>query len=413
MKFCKPSFDDFQNTYLTGKAQCVSLVLAGDLETPVGAYLKLSAKLGKGFLLESIEGGAARGRYSILGFSPDLIFQSDNAALTIQRGAHIETLQTPMFDAMREVLRESQMQLDEQTPSMAAGIYGVMSYNCVRQIERIGDEKAYPFKVPDVLLMRPTLTAVFDNVRDEITLVTPVRETGTDARAAYDAASAKLQDAANALQAPATATDAPQGFALQAPVSNTSEADYLQMVERAKSYVFAGDAFQIVLSQRFETPYPLSPFSLYRALRRTNPSPYLFFFDYDDFALVGSSPEICVQLKGDKITLRPIAGTIKRGSDNRQDKANAETLLADPKERAEHLMLLDLGRNDVGRVAKIGTVVVEEQFTIERYSEVMHIVSQVGGTLREGLDAIDVFKSRISGRNGLWRTKNSCHADYQ
>ena len=389
----KPSFDGFRTRYVAGKAQCVSLVLGGDLETPVGAYLKLSATLGKGFLLESIEGGAARGRYSILGFSPDLVFRSESENVTVQRGETSETISLPMFDAMRALLNESRIELDEQTSAMAAGIYGVMSYNCVRQIEHVGDEKTYPFKVPDVLLMRPTLTAVFDNVRDEITLVTPVRETGGNAQNAYDAACEKLNAAAKALQslppAPAKAAD----FEVKAPVSNTAEADYLQMVEQAKAYIFAGDAFQIVLSQRFETPFPLPAFSLYRALRRTNPSPYLFFFDYDDFALVGSSPEICVQLKGEKVTLRPIAGTIRRGGNAQEDKANAETLLADPKERAEHLMLLDLGRNDVGRIAETGSVVVEEQFTIERYSEVMHIVSQVGGTLRSGFDAIDVLKA--------------------
>ncbi|MGE0408764.1 MAG: anthranilate synthase component I family protein, partial [Amphiplicatus sp.] len=239
---------------------------------------------------------------------------------------------------------------------------------------------------------RPTITAIFDNIRQEVMLVAPVRpEPGLSARAAYARAGERLVDAASDLAAPLSAPLAEAGAPAAAIdiTSNMPEADYLGMVARAKEHIAAGDIFQVVLSQRFQSPFPAPPFELYRALRRTNPSPFLFYLDFDFFSLVGSSPEILVRVRDGEVTIRPIAGTRPRGATPEEDRALERELLADPKERAEHLMLLDLGRNDVGRAALMGTVAVTESFVIERYSHVMHIVSNVKGRLAPGVDPVD------------------------
>jgi anthranilate synthase component 1 len=248
-------------------------------------------------------------------------------------------------------------------------------------------------RVPDAVLLRPRIVAIFDAVKDELTVVTPVRpEPGIAARAAYDRAINRLIDVIDALDKPVDHAPEPADVALSGSVaSNTTPAEYKAMVARAKEYIAAGDIFQVVLSQRFEAPFPLPAFSLYRALRRVNPSPFLYFLDFDGFAIVGSSPEILVRVRDGEVTIRPIAGTRPRGKTPEEDKCLGEELLADPKERAEHLMLLDLGRNDVGRVAAIGTVKVTDQFFLERYSHVMHIVSNVIGALRPDQDALDAL----------------------
>ncbi len=397
MRLIEPGFADFEKNHAAGKPQVVYTRLAADLNTPVGAYIKLFEHFGEGFLLESVQGGAVRGRYSTLGFAPDLVLRADENGTQIHRGNAVKKDNKPFFASLRELLHESRIDMPENLPSMAAGIFELMGYDCVREIETIGDSKHDPLDLPRAHLLRPTLVVVFDNVRDEIVLVTPCRHNdASNAAALYEKASQKLRQAVSCLQKPAPESFDENCFAPAAPESNIRREDYLRMVERAKEYIFAGDAFQIVLSQRFETDFPLPPFKLYRALRRTNPSPYMFYFDLNessDFAIAGSSPEICVQLRGDRVTLRPIAGTTRRGKTPAEDKTLGEKLLSDPKERAEHLMLLDLGRNDVGRVAQTGTVEVEEQFALEYYSEVMHIVSQVGGKLRPGLDCIDVLKA--------------------
>jgi anthranilate synthase component 1 len=383
MKAAAPAYDNLKTGLASEKPQVVFTKLAGDLNTPVGAYLKLSAAFGAGFLLESVQGGAIRGRYSILGFAPDLILRADQADVTITQNGVTREAKKPLFETLRDVLAQSRLDLPEGLASMSAGIFGIMGYDCVREIEKIGRTKPDPLKLPRALLLRPTLIVVFDSVRDEITVVSPCR-------AGNKTANENLQKAVACLQASAPEASNKK-ISIKPPKSNTRREDYLKMVARAKEYIAAGDAFQIVLSQRFETDFSLPSFELYRALRRTNPSPYLFYFDFGDCALAGSSPEICVQLRGDKVTLRPIAGTIRRGKTAAEDKILGEKLLSDPKERAEHLMLLDLGRNDVGRVSEIGSVEVEEQFTLEHYSEVSHIVSQVSGKLKTGLDCIDVL----------------------
>jgi anthranilate synthase component 1 len=242
--------------------------------------------------------------------------------------------------------------------------------------------------------VRPTIIVVFDAVKDSITVVTPVRpEKGVDANTALKRAVERLSGVVASLDRPLDMSpgEADAGPLEVPPKSNTTPAEYKAMVARAKDYITAGDAFQIVLAQRFEAPFTLPPFSLYRALRRTNPSPYLYFLDFGGYAIAGSSPEILVKVAGDVVTIRPIAGTRARGATPHEDKALEDELLTDPKERAEHLMLLDLGRNDVGRVAEIGTVTVTDQFFVERYSHVMHIVSNVEGKLSPGHDALDAL----------------------
>ena len=280
---------------------------------------------------------------------------------------------------------------------MAVGLFGYLGYDLVRAVERLGPPPADTLKLPDAILLRPTITAIFDNVRDEITIVSPVwPEDGVTARTAYARACERVLDTISDLERPAPATPA-HTVPSRTPeiTSNTTLEEYLAVVERAKEYVRAGDIFQVVPSQRFRRPFALPSFALYRSLRRLNPSPFLYHLKFPGFAIVGSSPEILVRLRDGTVTIRPIAGTRKRGATASEDAALADELIADPKERAEHLMLLDLGRNDVGRVAEIGTVKVTGSFFIERYSHVMHLVSNVEGKLRDGFDAIDALAAGL------------------
>jgi anthranilate synthase component 1 len=277
---------------------------------------------------------------------------------------------------------------------MAAGVFGYLGYDMVRQMERLAPAKADPIGVHEAVMIRPTLMAVFDSVRDELTIVTPVRpQAGVSARAAYESAQARLDTLVAVLESPLdhVAPVADPLLLAQEPASNTSESRFLDMVAKAKDYIRAGDIFQVVLSQRFTSAFELPAFSLYRALRRVNPAPFLCYLDFGGFQIVCSSPEILVRVRDGKVTIRPIAGTRWRGQTQAEDEALAAELLADPKERAEHLMLLDLGRNDVGRVSEIGSVEVTEKFFIERYSHVMHIVSNVEGRMGAGHDNIDAL----------------------
>ena len=394
-----PEIDAFAAVYESGTAQVLRRVLVGDCETPVAAFLKLRhATEGPAFLLESVEGGAVRGRYSMIGLSPDLIWRCHRGKASTCRPALGETFADDArapFESLRALLDESAIPPGPETlPPMAAGVFGYLGYDMVRLMERLPEPKAHEAGVPDAILVRPTLMVVFDSVRDEIHLVTPVRQQpGIAARAAYEAAQDRLDAAVVALEGPLPAEAAIDIAALPNPeiVSNTSEAEFHAMVARAKDYIRAGDIFQVVLSQRFEAPFELPTFALYRALRRVNPAPFLCYLDFADFQIVCSSPEILVRLRDDTVTIRPIAGTRRRGATLEEDEALERELLADPKERAEHLMLLDLGRNDVGRVAQIGTVDVTDSFFVERYSQVMHIVSNVEGRIdprHDGLAAL-------------------------
>jgi anthranilate synthase component 1 len=361
--------------------------------------LKLAADRPYSFLLESVEGGAVRGRYSIIGLDPDILWRAN--------GDHAEINPAPLKDAtafqackggtlaaLRDLLEASRADIPHYLPPMAAGIFGYLSYDTVRLVEHLPAKKADPIGVPDALLMRPTIMVIFDAVKDEMTIVTTVRpQKRVSAKTAYSRAIDRLSEIQDALDTRSAQAPSANGFdaALAQATSNMAPADYMAMVNRAKEYIAAGDIFQVVLSQRFAVPFDLPPFALYRALRRVNPSPFLYFLNFGDFAVSGSSPEILVRVREGEVTIRPIAGTRPRGPTPEDDKRLATELLADTKERAEHLMLLDLGRNDVGRVAEIGSVQVTDSFFLEYYSQVMHIVSNVVGRLDGKHDAIDAL----------------------
>jgi anthranilate synthase component I len=395
----EPQASAFAKRYAAGEAQVVWTTLVADLETPVSAFLKIAGNRPLSFLLESVEGGAVRGRYSIIGLEPDVIWRSVAGKAEIDRASRgkksgFTPCQEAPLEALRALVAESRIELPDVLPPMAAGIFGYLGYDMVRLMEKLPSPNADPIGLPDAVLVRPTIVVVFDAVKDTITVVTPVRpEKGVSEKTALARASERLAIVVDALDQPLDHSAAKQngGSLTVLPTSNTTPAEYERMVKAAKEYIAAGDIFQVVLSQRFEAPFELPPFSLYRALRRVNPSPYLYFLDLGEFAIAGSSPEILVKVSNGVVTVRPIAGTRPRGATPHEDKALEVELLADPKERAEHLMLLDLGRNDAGRVSEIGTVKVTDQFFIERYSQVMHIVSNVEGALSSKHDAIDAL----------------------
>ncbi len=395
----RPSYDTFFRTFEAGHNQIVYTSLAVDLETPVSLFLKLSSTSQFSFLLESVTGGEVRGRYSIIGMDPDLIWQCQDNRSLINRSAPSRTgvferqLGCPL-ENLRNLLAESRIDLPVHLPQSAAGLFGYLGYDIARHVEHLPNINPDPLNLPDAFLIRPALIIVLDGIKSEVTIVAPAwKQREQDARTVFDASRQRVLAALKCLKRQlhpvATATMASTN--LPQPVSNFSASEYQAAVQKAREYIAAGDIFQVVPSQRWRQPFHLPPLALYRALRRTNPSPFLFFFDFGEFQIVGASPEILVRVFDDEVTIRPIAGTRPRGANPEADRVLEAELLADEKELAEHLMLLDLGRNDVGRVTKIGTVRPTEQFVIERYSHVMHIVSNVVGTLDDGKDALDAF----------------------
>ena len=393
-----PSQAAFRTAYDAGRGTLIWTTGVADLETPVAAYLKLAAGRANTFLLESIEGGSARSRYSIIGMEPDLVWRCRNGRAEVNRHARsaphaFAADERAPLDSLRALIAEARLDLPEHLPPMLGGLVGYLGYDMVRLMERLPDKNADALGLPDAILLRPTLFAVFDNVRDELTLAAPIYpQPGVSAQQAWDMAQSALAQADAALMRPLPHAAPPVALPPQPePESNMTQAEFMGIVERMKEYIVAGDAFQIVPSQRFSVPFALPPFSLYRALRRINPAPFLFFLDFGGFAVVGSSPEVLVRLRDGAVTIRPLAGTRPRGATRAEDERLEAELLADPKERAEHLMLLDLGRNDVGRVAALGSVRVVESFRVERFSHVMHISSTVEGRLRPELEALDAL----------------------
>ncbi|MCB9989150.1 MAG: anthranilate synthase component I [Rhodospirillales bacterium] len=382
-----PDLKTFQDHFNAGRSQLVWQWIAADLETPVSAYLKLCNNEAYSFLLESVEGGENIGRYSAIGLNPDLIW-------TFKDGDTLDTI--------KDLVRKCKIDhIERDMPPMAAsGLFGYMGYDMIRLIENIPDSNPDELGIPQSIMIRPTVMVIFDNVKHKMCVATPVRahknNSDQTARAAYDEAAGRIQDTLLALRAPVPyeALDNETQITLPLDVkSNVTPQEFYGMVEKAKDYILAGDIFQAVIGQRFSCDFDLPSFDLYRALRRVNPSPFLFHLNFDDFSLIGSSPEILVRVRGKKVTVRPIAGTRPRGKTPEEDKALAEDLLSDPKERAEHLMLIDLARNDVGKIAEIGSVKVTDQFFIELYSHVMHIVSNVEGTLRPDVNSFDALLS--------------------
>ena len=394
----RPDLAEFAAAYEANRAQVVWTSLVADLETPVSAMLKLAEGRPYSFLLESVEGGAVRGRYSAIGLKPDLIWRCFGTRAEVNRHARhdlakFEPCPGHALAELRSLIDEARIALPEGLPPMAAGLFGFMGYDMVRLMERLPDANPDPLGLPDAVFMRPTVMAIFDNIEDRVVIVTPVWPVpDLGARAAYDLARERLADVVADFDRGLPHRSDRHGVrSLPEPVSNVTRARYHEMVEAAKAYIRAGDIFQVVPSQRFSVPFDLPPFALYRALRRLNPSPFLFYLDFHGFALVGSSPEILVRLRDGTVVVRPIAGTRRRGATRAEDGELAKEMLSDPKELAEHLMLLDLGRNDVGRVAEIGTVRVTEKMAVEFYSHVMHIVSNVEGRIRPDRSALDAL----------------------
>ncbi|MFV0491511.1 MAG: anthranilate synthase component I [Pseudorhodobacter sp.] len=393
-----PDFTTFEKGWAEGRNQIVYARVAADLDTPVSLMLKLGEARGDTFMLESVTGGEVRGRYSVIGLKPDLIWRCLGREVEINREVRFDpTAFQPAgkdpLASLRALVSESAIKMPQDLPAIAAGLFGYLGYDMIRLVENLPDVNPDPLELPDAVLMRPSVVAVLDGVKGEVTIVAPAwAASGLSPRAAYAQAAERVMDALRDLdRAPHAGRDFGEVSPPGKPVSNFTHDGYKAAVEKAKDYIRAGDIFQVVPSQRWSQRFELPPFALYRSLRRTNPSPFMFFFNVGGFQVVGASPEILVRLREGEVTIRPIAGTRKRGTTPDEDRANEQDLLSDKKELAEHLMLLDLGRNDVGRVARIGTVRPTEKFIIERYSHVMHIVSNVVGEIREGEDALSAL----------------------
>ena len=388
---------DAQAALAAGKPGFVWRCQVADTETPVAAALKL-IEPGRGdFLLESVEGGSIRGRHSLIGLAPDLVFRAHGAAAEINRSwahdrdAFVAAAQ-PTLAALRALVAECRADVPPGLPPALSCLVGYFGYETVGLVETLPQPASDPLALPDMIFVRPTTILVFDRLADTLYLVAPVWPTeGADPAAQVAAAEERLDTVAARL----AATSLPVQVRADATNIDYTPAlaagRYGAMVAAAKDYILAGDIFQVVLAQRFSAPFALPPFELYRSLRRINPSPFLYHLDLPGFALIGSSPEILVRVRDGRVTIRPIAGTRPRGRTAAEDDANRESLLADPKERAEHLMLLDLGRNDVGRAAAPGTVQVTDSYGVEFYSHVMHIVSNVVGDLAPTHDALDAL----------------------
>ncbi len=394
-----PSFAEFEAGYRRGLNQIVYTRLAADLDTPVSLMLKMSAAGDNSFVLESVTGGEIRGRYSIVGMNPDVIWQCRDGVAWIRKlarsgGADWTREPGDTLASLRKLIENGRVELPEELPASSAGLFGYLGYDMVRLVERLPDINEDPLGLADAILIRPTVVAVLDGVKGEVTVVSPAwSDSGLSAEDAFGAAQERVMGAVRSIEtrSPSPCRDLGASTSPGKAESGIAKAEFLQMVERAKHYISEGDIFQVVPSHRWTQPFDLPPFSFYRALRRTNPSPFMFFFNFGEFQVIGASPEILVRVFGREITVRPIAGTRPRGATAAEDKDLADELLADAKERAEHLMLLDLGRNDVGRVSRTGSVVPTEMFAIERYSHVMHIVSNVVGELSEEHDALSAL----------------------
>ncbi len=396
--------DDGQalNQLTAGKAALVWRSIVADTETPVSAFLKLYEEGRGDFILESVEGGAVRGRYSLIGIAPDLLFRADGDAAEINyewltsRDAFAST-QIGTMASLRALVSDCRIDMPDGLPPAFACLVGYFGYETIGLVEKLPRPTANPIGLPDMLFVRPTVILVFDRLADRLFIASPVWPGEGNPAVRISRAVERIEDVAAKLSLPLPMTRSGissnnanlSGKGNPTPVIPPGH--YQQMALKAKEYIAAGDIFQVVLAQRFTMPFTLSPFSLYRSLRRINPSPFLYHLDMPGFALTGSSPEILVRLRDGDVTIRPIAGTRPRGKSATEDAANRASLLADPKERAEHLMLLDLGRNDVGRVTDGGTVTVTDSYMVEFYSHVMHIVSNVVGRLAKGKDAIDAL----------------------
>jgi anthranilate synthase component 1 len=402
----EPTLEEARELAAKGNVVPVRARFVDDCETPVSAFLKLRAGEPEGapcFLLESAEQGQV-GRYSFVGIRPRALLRWSGGALSEWGGDAVDLASEPAetseapdpYAALSACMDRFRPAPVEGLPPFAGGAVGFFGYDLVRTVEPLGEPNPDPLGLPDMALMVTDVLLAFDHLRHELTIMACAfadDDGGLDA--AYERAAAQIAEVRERLRA---AVPAPERPALAEPprfASNVEREEFEAAVERIVSYVHAGDAFQVVPSQRFSAPAPVEAFSIYRGLRVVNPSPYMYFLDFGDFQIAGASPEPLVKVNGRRVETRPIAGTYPRGANEEEDRRLAERLVEDPKERAEHVMLVDLGRNDLGRVCDYGTVVVDELMAVETYSHVLHIVSQVSGTLREGVGAMDVLRSAL------------------
>ncbi len=393
--------EDFLAQYRAGKAALLWYRVLNDTQTPLATYAKLKAGQDYSYLLESVQGGENRGRYTIMGTEPDVLWQCHDNSAEINSDPHQETYQPCSLSPKASLIRlidASRVENPPELPLMSAMLVGYLGYDCIRWAEDIPDTNPSTLDTPDGFMMRPQIVLVSDTITDTLSIVAICYDHDDDATVALERTRGRLDATMARLAGPVPNDiflpehlDKDDLVTPEKMDSNLSEAEFKTMVQHAKDYIRDGDIFQVVLSQRFSMPFALPPLALFRELRRSNPSPFLFVLECRDFAVTGSSPELMVRLRDNTLTIRPIAGTRKRGATPAEDNALAAELLADPKENAEHLMLLDLGRNDVSRASEIGSVAATSQFNIERYSHVMHLVSNVEGTLKPDTHRIDAL----------------------
>ncbi|PWB78375.1 MAG: anthranilate synthase component I [Candidatus Methylomirabilota bacterium] len=393
-----PSFEEFSRKADNGNLIPVYREILADMETPVSAFRKID-RGDHAFLLESVEGGEKWGRYSFLGSDPALIVRAKGATVdvTTADGTRSHTIQKDLLESLKAIIEPYRPVGTDDLPRFYGGLVGFLAYDVVRQFERLPATTKDDLDLPDAVFLLPDTLLIFDNVSHRIKVVANAFVPEADPRRlreAYDDAATKIGEVIQALRRPLQMDERIRGDGEESQLSSTmSRADFVRAVQRAQEYVRAGDIVQAVISQRLSIKTSADPFDIYRALRTINPSPYMYYLRLGGIRVVGSSPEVLVRLEEGRIDLRPIAGTRPRGRNDAEDLALERELLADPKERAEHIMLVDLGRNDVGRVARIGSVAVSELMTIERYSHVMHIVSNVKGRLADGYDAFDLLRA--------------------
>ena len=398
-----PNYQDFCITFKASKNQVIYQRLSADLDTAVSLMIKLTKDKKNSFLLESVTGGEIKGRYSVIGMDPDLVWEcygqtSQIKIKTKNKFSKFSKCQSAPLVALRELIANTKIDFPKSLPQMAAGLFGFLGYDMIRLVEDLPNANPDVLKLPDAVMIRPRTIIIIDGVKSEIIIVCPVwARDHKDPQLAYQSSIKRIHKIIKKMQSkvkiPHINVEEIDGN--QKVKSNITKAEYLKIIKQAKEYILKGDIFQVVPSQRWSQPFTLPPFSLYRALRRTNPSPYMFYFNLDHYQVIGASPEILVKVKDKKVTIRPIAGTRPRGTTTEEDRFYENDLITDEKELSEHLMLLDLGRNDVGKVSKIGSVKPTEQFIIEKYSHVMHIVSNVEGELEDQHDALSALLSGL------------------
>ena len=401
MDIFKPDLKLFKEKYDSGVKQVLFTSFAADVHTPISSLLKLEKERYL-FLFESVERGSQKGRYSVIGLKPDLIWECKDGISKIKKsneGIIRKKINSDPLDNLRKIIEENKLKIPHNLPSIACGLFGYLGYEMIKYFENVKMIKKDMLDLPESIFIRPSLTLVFDNVNDKLYISKIISPNQKKALETFKLAESEIANLIQKITRPLKKSNlnlhnlSSQVDIFKNVKSNTTYLEFKKMIEKAKKYIFEGEIFQVVLSRLFKTKIKSSPVSIYRALRHLNPSPYLFFMNFKDFVIVGSSPEILIKLEDDKVTIRPIAGTRKRGKTKQQDKKLERDLLSDPKEISEHLMLLDLGRNDISRVTEPGTVKVTSKMYIEYFSHVMHIVSNIEGKINKTKNSTDVLFS--------------------